>query len=196
MSFSAIITKIKRNFLSYIIVLIFAILIECIIFNFSYFYSKFDSSKTYNLVYNISDMTIVNWKSDGSSMISEQDPQLYIPSIDTFIDTLLISYKTNISIPYIDIFYATKNVESIDGSLSKQITQPDPNGASINMNEYVKSLRIDIADSSGTILSDITVTINPVKFNFSLSRIIAIFLIYFFTRSLFLLQKPVNYGIE
>lgn len=104
--------------------------------------------------------------------------------------------EVNQAVPYIQVFYTNNENENFNGELIIEYGQPVVGEVEIGINQYVKDLRIDLGDEEGIILDDIKMIINPINFNFSVSRIIAMISIYFLSAGLFYLQKNPDYNIN
>jgi len=57
------------------------------------------------------------------------------------------------------------------------------------LNRHINDLRIDLFEEAGFEIESIRITLNPVEFNFSFSRIVAVLLLYIGAKFLFGLQK-------
>lgn len=66
----------------------------------------------------------------------------------------------------------------------------------VEIGDTVRDLRIDLGDDAGTTLHSIKVTINPEEFQFSISVLVAVVIIYFCCKYLFGLQKAPDYGLK
>lgn len=185
----------KKNIIRIVLVVIIALFLELGVFNFQYFVSCFDTSKQYNIIYSLDDMNKINWEnSNNKKLVSKVDANLIIEEINTYIDDVFIEYDSSKIIPDIVLFYTDKN--NIYFNAENIITISNPQSSlRIGVNKTVKDLRIDLSDDEGIILNDIKIIVNPAKLDISISRILAIVLIYFSFISLFTLQRSPKYDL-
>lgn len=179
-----------------ILALIISCCIELFVINFSNVVNVLDTTTEKNKVFTLDDMSLVNWNEENGYIISENDPNFIIKNVNTDIKKIKISANVNRVIPYIDIFYTNQEEEEYNGDLLIKYSNEIEKNVEIDINQYVKDLRIDLGDEEGMILEDIEVVINPIKVNISISRIIAMFLIYLSFVGLFYLQKNPDYNIN
>ncbi|WP_407306646.1 hypothetical protein [Desulfosporosinus sp. SB140] len=178
-----------------LIVLTVALLLEFGVFNFDFISAKVNPNKKYNLTYTMEKMQAVNWTKQDNTLVSRFDPNLIIPSINTMVNKVNITVDADKSISNVVLFYT--NNKHINFSAESMITDNETlvTTTTIDLNQQVKDLRIDLGDNPGLVLKKITVIINPIKFNFSISRIIAILLMYLATIGLSALQKGPDYKL-
>lgn len=179
-----------------IMVLIIACCVEVFGINFFNTLSLFDNSVEKNIEYTLQDMQTVNWSQENEHLISQYDPNLIVEDVDVFIKKIKLDISSNQEIPYIQVFYTNNENKNFNGELLVEYGQPVAGEVEITVNQYAKNLRIDLGDEEGIILDNIKVIINPINFNFSISRIIAMILIYLLSAGLFYLQKNPDYNIN
>lgn len=175
------------------VVLSISIILECLVFNFNYVKSIFDTSKEYNIKITLNELDKINWKEKDGILITEKDPQLIIYSIDRYIDRVLITYSSNEKLTSSIIFYTNKEITEINDELLIVNSEMEPSGTTFKVKDYVGIMRIDLTELPGIEFQDIQVILNPVNFQFSISRLVAMLLIYLFSRGLFFLQNPPDY---
>lgn len=175
-----------------VIVLLIGVTLELGYFNFDYFREYMDKSTKKNILYTMGQMEIQNWTTTDTGLVSEIDPMLIIRGVDTKVKRIKLEVKTQKPTDYILLFYTNETIPIFN----------DSDSILYNVNEvqvidkYVKDLRIDIGDKAGTKLEHIEVIINPMNFIFSISRIIAILMIYLLGRFLFTIQQSPDYGLK
>lgn len=147
-----------------------------------------------NLLYTLSDMETANWDEDGDGLYSQTDPILIIPSLNSYIDSIMIEADLSPAIPYIDVFY-TNDAHPQYGDI---VIREEELGEQVNVSihDTVLNLRIDLGDDQGTTLRHFSVVINPVKIQFSGAIVVAVLIIYLTALFLFSLQKAPDYGLE
>lgn len=179
-----------------IMVLIVACCIEIFGINFFHILNVFDNSVEKNIEYTLQDMQKVNWSQGVPYLISKYDPNLIIENVNVFTKKIKLDISSNQEIPYIQVFYTNNENENFNEKLLVEYEQPVVGEIEISINQYVKDLRIDLGDEEGVILDNINVIINPTDFNFSISRVVAMILIYFLSIGLFYLQKNPEYNVN
>lgn len=180
-----------------LIVIIFAFLIELIIFNYVEVKNELNSSVQKNIVYNIKDIKKVNWSVKNRKLISNLDPILELENLNTEVKNINIQLKGKNDIPYIDLFWTEEKNEvfnadkinrintNIKGSFNQEIK--------IELNKQVEDLRIDLGDNPGLELDEIKIIINYSHIRLNYARIIAMLLIYVTSKFLFSLQQNPKY---
>lgn len=179
-----------------VVALVIALLIESVCFHFNYIVSKIDSSKRYNVKYTLDEMIKVNWTENDGVLISKPDPQLIIEDVNTYVEKIQFSYSVNGTMDAIVVFYSNEEIPEINGELLKQTVNIGENKTEIEIGDFVNTLRIDPGDNADNLFQDIEITINPVDFHLSMSRVIAMLLIYLAAKGLFALQKPLDYNLD
>lgn len=172
---------------------VFAIFLEIVIFNFPYVSGMLNGNIEKNISYNLEDIEKVNWRKVDNSLISEQDPMLTISNIDTYVKDFELSFSIDKKIPFIMIYYTQNEDDTFNDKMSIALTDNLRDKNEIKVNSFVKDLRVDLGDDAGVKLNSLDVVINPVKLNISISRIIAILLIYIVGIGLFYLQRSPNF---
>lgn len=189
-------TNLSKYIYKVIIVIIITTLIELIVFNFDYFAMKINSESMKSITLNTEDFQPLNWTKQGEFLVSGLDSALVIEHLDMKIKNIKIIVDTEQNIPYTDVFYTDKehpnivedtHIRSIDSYIDHYIV--------VDINKNVDSLRIDLGDSEGLMIKAIKVIVNLCDLDFSLARLIAMNLIYWFAILLFALQKPPKYNI-
>lgn len=186
----------KREVLKLGIVVLIGIVLECVVFNFEYMMTKLDTSKDYNIIYTQEELRKINWIEENGVLVSEFAPQLIIESLDMYVDQVSISYTSNQVVSNILLFYSSEDIPDINGDLFVQCMDEGLEKRIVEIGSYVKDLRIDLGDESNISFQNIEIVINPVEFHFSMSRIIAIVLIYLTAKGLFKLQDSPDYGLN
>lgn len=186
----------KKNIIDVGKICLLAIVLECVVFNFSYIRSLVDTSKIYNLEYHLEEMTMIHWTQMAGEFYSDEDPELIIDNVDTIVDNISIQYHIEGDISQITLYYTNTENLSFDDGFFVQTASAIPDNTNIEVDSYVKDLRIDLGEEPNLLLYDVTVVINPVAFRFSWSRFIAVLLIYLSAKGLFHLQSPQDFSLE
>lgn len=181
--------KAKRIILSFLA----ALLLELIVFNFSAWTRELRGYEP--VFFPGDDLYYQNWEEYGDgSKISLQDPIIYVDELSIPADELIIRTDYEIAPSNCIVFYTTEPEESFNadkmiilGEVSQELKVP--------LGETICALRVDLGDEAGFALNDISFSFNEVNWDFSVSRIIAMLVIYWGTWGLSLLQKSPDYGI-
>ena len=182
----------KKKFLIRLgITVALAVFLEIWVFNFEYWMEKVDTSTRKNIVYNVNQMEKVNWTKTSQGWVSEGDQHLIIKDLNTRINIIQINMQVEQKPDYILLFYTGDEVGKFNNDASILC-----GSETVKVNKNIKDLRLDISNRKGILLKDITLIINPMSFNFSFARVIAIILIYIFGYGLFALQRRPDYGVE
>lgn len=183
--------KMKR----FIITVIFAVLVELAVFQGEDIWKNIDPSFSANHVYGISDFERVNWiEQDDGSLLSDPDPMLVLMECNFYTDEIYIEADAVPELPFVDIFY-TNETYKVFGEKYLHIEDVESNCATITINDNIQSLRIDLGDYPNYILTGLKVVINPAEIDPSISRILAMILIYWCGAFLFSLQKMPDYHL-
>lgn len=185
----------NRTFFFRIVVsLLLATALEVFVFNFSALQIRMDPSLEANQIFTLEDMEAVNWTQEGDGYISKDDPQLFFQTDGPQrIKTVNIQFNTEPIITSAQFFYTDET-----GAV-QVITLTGAESGSVSCQVEIATdqlLRIDLGDFAGTRLSDITVTLNSSVWQISISRIIAVVLIYICGSLLFRLQRMPDYHLE
>lgn len=185
-------SKKKLIFKSIVIILI-SMIIEVGFFNFNYIKEIIKDTPDSNIKYDLKNVKLENWDKSGETITSKADPMIIITDVNKDIKTIKIQCKTNKPIPYIDFFYTNTERAEFNGDMLLRIDNVKGNINVYDINQSAKDIRLDLGDNAGLVLTDFALTINPVDFNISISRVTAIVLIYLISSGLFSLQRSPNY---
>jgi hypothetical protein len=116
--------------------------------------------------------------------------------VNTYVESVKINANMNQTVSTVTIFYTNENNKGFNGNamISQTGTAKGINTFVIRKN--VKDLRLDLGEGAGTILNNVTVTVNPSKLNFSWARVISVLLVYLIGVLLFKAQKMPDYNIQ
>lgn len=187
----------KRSMCQFILVCVVAVVLEVLVFNFNYFYMTYLVKTDTNVTYTIEDATLMNWEPVGENYISKADPIMVFPDIHANVHSVQISGNTVPLVTNLAVFYENSETKPLGtGKVVLKNGAPVNGSWSVYVNARAEQLRIDLGDSQGTVLSDFKLIVNPAKFQFSISRFVAMILIYLVAAGLFALQKRPNYDVR
>ena len=170
-----------------------AVLLEVLYFNFQPLAMSISKNIEKNLIYSMDDLSFVNWeKNSDGSYTSLEDPQVLIPTPQMKIELVEVNFRTEPSVVHSELFYTDANgTLQVCQNLSNQ-----EDSFRCKIGETAQgTIRLDIGETSGVTLSELIVVVNPVQFDISVSRIVAVLLIYVFGSLLFRIQKMPDYHI-
>ena len=185
--------KSKSVFQAIILVTLVAIL-QVFLLNLDYWKYQFSDNSISNMTYELGDFEVTNWQVTETALRSEKDPILVLPNISCNVDRILIETQLTPTIPYLEVFYVN-DVHTQYGEVVIHEDNPKER-TTVEIGDTVKDLRIDLGDDPGTKLDYIKVTVNPEEFQFSISILVAVVIIYFCCKYLFSLQKAPDYGLN
>ena len=177
--------KIKKLLL----VVLFSVLLEFFYFQRDYWIYRLDGNVKTSLTLTLEDAQAINWEISDSGMISNEDPILLFLIDPIYVYNLKVSYKTIPDIETCTVIYRDAQNEL----KSTAVTAVSGNFNVLMRENLGTELRIDLGEAAGTRLDEITVVINNVPFTPSLSRIIAVILIYICGVYLFKIQEMPDY---
>lgn len=169
-----------------------AILLELGMFNFSFFSKLVEPGLRTNVTYQLDDFYKSNWIENGTTLISGIDPVLTIYGVNNKVEDLIIQAQSDTKIPYVQLFYSDK----FSGDNLITIREVTNNTFKVHIGKEINDIRIHLGDDAGLVLRRLAVTINPMKLEFSVSRVIAVMLIWYGMKFLFSLQSSPDYGIK
>lgn len=186
----------KKMIIRVLITVLISVAIEFVVFQGPRVWKLYKPDSNANQVYYLDSFEAANWEveSDGT-LVSLADPMLVLEINNQDIDMLKIQVDASGIIPYVDIFYINDRYPNY-GDRHTHYEDLQNNQATIELDDYVQALRIDLGDDPGLRLKEMRVTLNPVSIDVSLSRIIAMIAIYWCGVFLFSLQKMPDYGLD
>ena len=174
-------------------IMLVAVVMEVLFFNFTPIWDRISGRTNLNEVYSLLDCQAVNWVQVDDTLVTGSDPMLILEKINHEIREVRIESDCLEEIPYVNLFYTNdRYLQFGEGPVILQ-TVEDSDVITININDTVKDLRIDLGDTEGIVLHEITVTVNPSQFQISVSRITAIILIICCGKFLLSLQRHPSY---
>jgi len=186
----------KKGMLRFCVVALAAVAIELVFFQGLNIVKLLWPGYQANILLSLDDFEIANWvRREDGTLESGLDPILVTGRLDARVDVIEVTALASKQIPYIDIFYINEEHPQY-GELHLHNELKDGNSSVFTLDDDVDNLRIDLGDDAGVILRELTVRINPVEFRPSLSRIIAVILIYWSGVFLFSLQKMPDYHLN
>lgn len=184
----------SKSVVQVIILVILAAILQVLLLNLDYWKYQFSDNSISNMTYELGDFEVANWQVTETALCSEKDPILVLPNISCNVDRILIETQLTPTIPYLEVFY----VNDVHTQYGEVIIHEDnpKECTTVEIGDTVRDLRIDLGDDAGTILDSIKVTVNPEEFQFSISILVAVAIIYFCCKYLFGLQKAPDYGLN
>lgn len=168
-----------------------AVLLELSVFNFDVWSTKLKTEQLKTATFSLEELTLVNWHMEDGAYISDIDPQLFVPTDSMWLSSVSIQYETEPQVANCSFYYSNPD-QTVDVLNNTDIS----NGQTLFKldKEVGPILRIDLGEDAEVKLSDIHVVVNPVpRLHISVSRIVAVVLIYVCGSLLFRIQKMPDY---
>lgn len=177
-----------------IISIILSIIIESVVLNFFNIIEIMDTRLDKNIEYTMDKMEYINWQDEGTNKVSDLDPIIYIKGVNTWVKEIQVNTKLNQRPNYMLLWYTNKEHQEV--SEERAISAMNITGKDeFTINGEVKDIRLDLGNQDGLVLEDIHIIINPVQFDFSIARVIAMILIYWGFIGLFRVQQTPDYKL-
>lgn len=168
-----------------------AVLLEVVVFNFDVWGTKLKAEQLQTAAFSLEDLTPVNWYMEDGVYISDVDPQLFVPTDPMWLSSVSIQYITEPQVTDCAFYYSNPDqtvsvLNNIDISDGQTVFKLDK--------EIGPILRVDLGEEAGVRLSAIRVIINPMpQLHISISRIVAVVMIYVCGSLLFRIQRMPDY---
>lgn len=182
-----------RKIFHFIRVLFVCILIEVVAFNLTEWGDIFAnySQGLQKEMLTLKDAMMINWQQEETTFVSMEDPVIVFSGIDKMVNMLELKIigqnEVNEPITIFVTFQAGQEPQILFTDL------PAQNKLRCFIGAYIQDLRIDIGECAGIQIEDCEVTLNQHRVNFSISRVVAMMLIYYITQLLFLFHRGPDY---
>jgi hypothetical protein len=164
---------------------------EVFIFNKTYWIMKFSGIPT-NCIFHLSDFEQFGWSRVNNTLVSNGGQNLILRNVDKIVRSITVQSDIKPVPSYVLLFYTTEAGEAFSNSKSILIDEKE----ALTTNIAVHDLRLDLGNETGLSLSKLTLVINQCIFKISLSRVIAIILIFYISRFLYSLQNTPAYKLD
>lgn len=169
-----------------------AVLIEVALFNFAPLVSLFKGTKP--MEFSAGDLSFMNWTETEDGWISQADPMIMLENLSVMADTFTIRLTAQPQPDSYTIFY-TEGVETF--SEKNMIITTDMTGNdTFPLGQRISAIRVDPGEEAGIVLQDVTFIFNNPSWDISISRIVAMLVIWWGTKFLMSLQKAPDYGLK
>lgn len=173
-----------------ILVVLLAIVLEVGYFNFSHWTIQLNADAEKNVTFSLQDGQPVNWEERGGILYSLEDPQIILALPPMQIQTVALHLDGAKGVERC-LFYYT----DADGTVqvvSSETTGRDEYQFTVK-DASVGMLRFDTEGSAQMQLKNFEMVINPTEWHISISRMVAVVLIYLVGVLLFQTQKMPDY---
>lgn len=175
--------------------LLIGLLLEILVFNFGFLTMLMEPSLQ-ERVLRMEDFEATNWSEYEGRLISQPDPMFVAYQLQGKVKTAAIYYETAQQPDSITLYYTNSRYPIVCEETTRR-TQSNPNQrVEITINDEIQVLRVDIGESAGLELTDFRVVFNEREFDFSVSRIMTMVLIWLVGTFLFGMQKMPDYHLE
>lgn len=187
-----------QGFLKFLKVLVVCILIEVLVLDLGNAISmvKAYQSGDFNQTIPLEKCEMINWVQMDNKMVSTEDPMLIYEPVDRFVNEVKLLLKSDEYIKELSVFYEVSINDHFETVGPIKVEQFKDNEFIIPIGERIHLLRIDIGELAGTVIYDCKIVLNPIYCPISLSRIVAMLIIYYVTSMLFKLNESPDYGIK
>lgn len=173
-----------------VLVVLFAVVLEIGYFNFSHWKIQLNADTAKDVTFSLQDGQPVNWEEADGILYSLEDPQIILDLAPMQIQTVVLHLDGAKDVERC-LFYYTDT----DGTVQTV------NGEATGGDEYlftvkdtsVGAVRFDTEGSAQMQLKNFEMVINPTEWHISISRIVAVVLIYLVGVLLFQTQKMPDY---
>ena len=183
-----------KRILQLLLSILVAIGIEFVYFNFDAIQSYFNADQA--LIFDEQDLHFQNWTETPNARISLPDPIIFADKLNVPIYKMQVEIDTQPKVTECTFFYTNNVDESF--SAEKMMTVPINDGkAEIEYasTETIEAFRIDLGEEAGLKLNHIEIRINDTPWHISISRIVAMLVVYWGTLGLMGLQRSPDYGV-
>ena len=175
--------------------LVIGILLELFVFGFGSLRLLMDTSVE-ERVLSIHDFETVNWTETEGTLTARPDPMLVMDGLNDKVRTVTIYYRSEPQPDRITLFYTNSQYPEICQETVRTASPTPRQRAVFKVNDTVQGLRIDVGEVAGLQLSDLRVVFNEKHFDFSVSRVVAMVLIWIVGSFLFSIQRMPDYHLE
>ncbi len=179
------------------LVCVLAIAIEFLVLNFAQTRDRLTQRYLEDVVYTAAEVELVNWQQDGDKLISQSDPQIILPEIDRYVNSLEIIFDTQVPINTVMVFYTDAQTPDFTGDAMIACPGEINGKCQITLQRNVNRLRIDIGDAEQQVIENLQIVQTHGNYRpYSLARIMSVILVYICGCFLMRLQKMPDYGLE
>ena len=176
-----------------VIILISALLLELFYFNADYFYKMLRRERSYNVVFSLNNLEMLNWERTPEGMCSQPDPILFRQGINMDVTMVEIVARADRTIPYVFVFYTNANYPEFCEQTMVLAGDKGEGKFVAQLPGQIQDIRVDLGDDPGLRLYDLTICLNPLRFRFSVARFVAMLVICFGFWGLTRLQSSPEY---
>ena len=169
--------------------LVIAVIFELTFFQFPFWASRFDQTSPKDLCYEIKDKAAENSEKEEIVFDNNEDLILNLPCERMRLYYAIAVFPTEPNLDDITLYY-----QRDDGSLKAVKGDIEKNRVYFSVNKLVESeLRLEIDERAKAEINNLLIIVNPTTLDFSVSRIVAVVLIYVCGSLLFRIQRMPDY---
>lgn len=168
-----------------------AVLIEVVFFNFVSLFGLFKGVEP--IEFTADDLSFVNWTEVDNGFVSQSDPMIILENLSIMADTFTICLKGEPQPGSYTIFY-TEGAEKFSEKnmiITSNMTGKD----TFPLGRRITAIRVDPGEEAGLMLHNVTFIFNNPCWDISLSRIVAMLMVWWGTKFLMSLQRAPDYGV-
>lgn len=175
--------------------LVIGILLELFVFGFGSLRLLMDPSAE-ERSFTVNDFATVNWTEAEGKLTAQPDPMLIMEGLNDKVRTVTVYYCSEPQPDRITLYYTNSQYPVICQETVRTASPTPSQKVVFKVNDNVQGLRIDVGEAAGLQLSDLRVVFNEKHFDFSVSRVVAMVLIWIVGSFLFSIQKMPDYHLE
>jgi len=145
---------------------------------------------------NESELWFVNWEQADNRYISLSDSQIIWLDTDRHVRSFRVEYYPPSQASGIEFFYTNDLNPFFSAETLVSVPEIAEGSFTVITNMHMNDLRVDLVEEAGFVLERVSITLNPADLDFSVSRIVAVIIIYLGIKLLFGIQKIPAYNKE
>lgn len=171
--------------------ILIAVMIEVVFFNFVPLINLFKGVKP--IKFSANDLSFINWTETDAGLVSQPDPMIILENLSLAADTFTIYLTAQPQPSSYTVFY-TEGAETFSAD-NMIVTSNMTGDDTLPLGRRISAIRVDPGEEAGLVLQDVTFVFNDPSWDVSLSRIVAMLIIWWGTKFLMSLQKAPDYGV-
>lgn len=181
-----------KIFKKIVLPILISVLIEVLVFNFAPLLSMIKNEEP--VEFTADELTFVNWEESNNGRLSQTDASIFIENISVNADTLTVHMTAHPQPGSYKLFLA-KGGEYFSAE-NMLVTSNMTGDDSFQLERNISAVCVNLGENVGVELEDISFVFSNSSVEVSLSRIVAMLVIWWGTKFLMSMQKAPDYGME
>lgn len=187
----------KKWWFRLVLVTILSITIEFFVLNFAQTRDRLTHQYLGDVAYTAADVELINWQQDDTLLISQSDPQIILPEINRYVESLEITFTTQTPIDTVVVFYTDAQTPEFTEEAMIVAHGEITDKCQMTVQRDVNRLRIDLGDVEQQVIENLQIVQTHGNYRpYSLARILTIIIVYICGSFLMRLQKMPNYHLD